>query len=63
MRSGWDIPAGYECVTPASLRFWEPARKGVPMDVFFVLVTLAFFVISSWYTRGCDKLVVHSKED
>lgn len=33
------------------------------MDAFFVVLTLAFFAISGWYTRSCDKLVVRSEED
>lgn len=33
------------------------------MDEFFVFVTLAFFVVCAWYTRGCDKLVIREKED
>lgn len=33
------------------------------MDEFFVVVTLAFFVVCAWYTRSCDKLVIREKED
>jgi hypothetical protein len=38
----------------------EPARRdggGVTMaDIVFVIAAVAFFAVSAWYVRGCDKL-------
>jgi len=30
------------------------------LDLFFIVITIAFFAVSVWFTRGCDKL---SKEE
>jgi hypothetical protein len=31
-------------------------RRGDPMDVVFVVATIAFFAVSLAYVRGCDRL-------
>jgi hypothetical protein len=33
-----------------------PARRGEPMDVVFVVATIAFFAVSLAYVRGCDRM-------
>jgi hypothetical protein len=32
------------------------ARRGDPMDLVFVIATIAFFAVSLAYVRGCDRL-------
>lgn len=56
MPPAWNPYAVFMPVRIAFLPVNEPPRNHAMLDLAYVALSVAFFALMLWYTRGCERL-------